>query len=165
MTHLRQPFTFADATSLVADHLGWATCAKIVGRSQRTVRLWSEPDCATTPTMRQALQLDAAFRVAGGAGTPFLDAYRHKLDAAIGQQTACTIALAEEAGRAALEMGEAVAASITLTLPGATPRDHVRALAEAQDAQTAIGALTRRLSSFLPSKLSLAAGKAGGHYQ
>lgn len=165
MTHLRQPFTFADATSLVADRLGWAVCAKIARRSQRTVRLWSEPGCDTTPTIRQALRLDAAYRLAGGAGAPFLDAYRHKLEAAIGQQAACTIALAEEAGRVAVEVGEAVAASIVLTIPGASPRDIDRALAEAQEAQTVVGALVRRLSSFLPSKMCLAAGKAGGTHQ
>lgn len=101
------------------------------------MRLWSEPGCDTTPTIRQALRLDAAYRLAGGAGAPFLDAYRHKLEAAIGQQAACSIALAEEAGRVALEVGEAVAASIAITLPGASPRDIDRALADVRQLGTA----------------------------
>ena len=43
MTKERAPLTFAQAVTRVAGLLGWEEAARVVERSERTLRLWSEP--------------------------------------------------------------------------------------------------------------------------
>ena len=130
MTKVRPPLTFAQGVTRIAGLIGWAEAAAIVGRKERTVRLWSEPDQGGSCTLDQARDLDAAFKAASGEGAPLLDAYAFQLEVQIAMQSACRRELAAGIEEAAREAGEAIAFSIAILDPAATPAQHHRALAE-----------------------------------
>ncbi len=148
MTTIRSPRTFANAMTRVAASLSFETCRKIVHRSNRTVRYWSEERSKKRPTIEQALQFDIAYRLAGGEGAPFLDTYMHKLDVAVEAAIACRDALAGDFSTFARESGEAIAAGFAVTLSNASERDIIRAVAEVEEAESALAAIRRRLASF-----------------
>lgn len=162
MTKLRQPLTFADAMMDVAAVLGWAGARDVARRSDRMLRAWSEPDNDRSPPVAIALRLDAAYRLAGGEGAPFLAAYAHQLDVEVAAAKASFDGLVADAAQLAHESGEAVSAAIAVALPGAAPRETFRAIAETEQAQRAAGSLLRRLTSFLPRGAGPCAGKPGG---
>jgi hypothetical protein len=151
MTKLRAPLTFAQALTRIAGLIEWAEVARIVGRKERAVRLWSEPDKACSCTLDQARDLDAAYRAAGGDGAPLLDAYAYQLEVQVNRAEACRRELAAEIEEVARETGDAVAHSIAILDPGATPAQHHRALSEVDQAHGALSRLRRRITSFLPA--------------
>jgi len=162
VTKLRTPLTFADAMTRVAGAIGWAEAARVTRRSDRTLRAWSDPELTPTPPIALALDLDAAFRAAGGDGAPFQEAYDFQLDVARERQDACRHALAADIAVVARELGQAVAAAMALLQSSASSRDVHRAFAEVAEAAAALDALQLRLASFLPPGVGLDAGKAGG---
>ncbi len=161
MTKLRTPLTFADALTRIVGTIGYAPAATLVGRSERCIYDWADPDSTAKPTLDQALALDAAYRAAGGDGAPILEAYSHQLDVQIAALTADRRELLEEAADAVRECGEAVAAAITVSASNASPLQTHHALTQATEAHTATGALVRRLTSFLPFGAGPGAGNSG----
>lgn len=150
MTKPRAPLTFARAITTVAGHLGWQETAKIAGRSDRTVRLWSESDQATTPTLAQAVALDRAFIQAGGGFAPILESYARQLDVQLAKSMACHAALAADIATATVETADAISSSIhAMQMDAAAARIH-HAIAETEDASSALQRLLCRLKSFLP---------------
>ena len=162
MTKLRSPITWADAMTRVAGTLTFAGARKIVTRSDSLVRKWSDASTGKLPTIEQALRLDTAHRAHGGEGAPFFDTYAALLEIRVSQVMACRIALAEDLASVAREYGDALSAAIAVTLPGATARDVLRALAETEEAYSRTGRLMRRLKSFLPFGVAPRAGITGG---
>ena len=162
VTNIRTPRTFADAMTRVAGVLSFATCRKIVKRSDRCVRNWSEETTTKRPTIQQALQFDVAYRLAGGDGSPFLDAFAHQLDVIINAATACQRELANDLATFARESGEAIAAGLAVTNSNASLRDIYRAVAEVEQAESAIAAIRRRLASFVKFGAGSIAAKIGG---
>lgn len=162
MTKLRTPLTFADAMTRVAGVIGWAEACRITGRADRTARAWSDPETRTVPPVDQAMALDAAYLAAGGEGAPFLDAYMFQLDVTRERQEACRHSLVAEVATLSRELGEAIAATLSVSLSNASPRDVHRAFAEVTQAAAALDAVQRRLASFLPSTTGSAAGNTGG---
>ena len=162
MTKLRAPVTWADAMTRVAGTLTFAGARKIVTRSDSLVRKWSDASTGKLPTIEQALRLDTAHRAHGGEGAPFFDTYAALLEIRVSQAMACRIALAEDLAGAARDYGDVISTAIAVTLPGATDRDVLRALAETEEAYSRTGRLLRRLKSFLPTSTGLRAGIAGG---
>jgi hypothetical protein len=55
MTKIRKPLTFENALTTVASHIGWKETARIVGRSENTVRNWSDNDIGTGIPLEAAL--------------------------------------------------------------------------------------------------------------
>lgn len=164
MTHLRAPRTYDEAITRIAGAIGWDQVCAITGRKERAVRFWSQPNCATVPTIAQAQALDAAYIAAGGQGSPYLEAFEFLLGIQVERQEACTRELLNEIGVASKEFGEAMAAAIRVTQSNASPQDVHVAFAEVEQSARAIDALMRRLSGFLPSQ-STDAGKDGGLQQ
>ncbi len=165
MTNLRAPLTFAMAMTRIGGLLDFDDAARIVGRSNRCVRSWSEPGGTKRPTVEQALKLDAAYLAAGGDSAPFLDAFAFQLQVRRARHAACQRALVTEIAQVAQECGDAVAASLELTASGASPRTVHRAVAEAEEAHKSTGALLRRLTSFLSFGAGPGAGITGGTHQ
>jgi hypothetical protein len=149
----------------VAGMVGWPEAARIAQRRQRTVRYWSEENCKTTPPIAMAVRFDAAYRAAGGEGAPFAEAHAHLLGMQTERQDACRRALAEDLSTAARETGEATAQAIIVATSNASPRDTMRAVAEAEQGRTAMARLVRRLSSFLPAGATPAGEHTGGRSQ
>lgn len=128
MTKAREPTTFEDAILRIVDRIGWAAAADVVGKGERVVRNWSDPDMDRQPTIDECLLLDAAYLAAGG-GTPppLFSVYMARLDrASTPPSDAKAIAMAT--AEAAKETGEAIAASVAAAQPGAC--DAVRASAD-----------------------------------
>ncbi|MFV0624906.1 hypothetical protein ACBY01_12975 [Sphingomonas sp. ac-8] len=65
---------------------------------------------------------------------------------------------------AAREFGDLIAASLPVCQPGHSPNDVQRALLEADEAESAVAAVKRRLFSFLKTGAG-PVGKAGGSHQ
>ena len=161
MTHVRAPLTFPGAMTQVAGLIGYPAAAKIAGRAERTIYAWAHPTSKTVPPVDQALAFDAAWREAGGTGAPFLDAFAFQLGLVVDRQDACARALVAEVGTASREVGEAIAATLSLTHSRASPLDAHRAFAEVSQAADAIDAVQRRVASFLPSGAGPDAGSTG----
>ena len=162
MTIERPAKTFDQAATTVAGRIGWPAMCKLTGRSDRAVRYWSQPNHKTTPTLRQAAALDAAYRAAGGQDAPFTEALAHAVDVRYSAETACYRALAADTAEFVREAGELGAALIEAVQPGASPRAHNRAMVEAQQVETALGAILRRLPRFLQLGAGSNAGNTGG---
>jgi hypothetical protein len=165
VTKARLPLTFADAATRVAGLLGYETCRIIVGRSDRTVYEWANPSSQTCPTLAQAALLDAAYAAAGGEGHPFHEAYEHQLALADNAARACFRELGDDVAGFAKEAGEAIAAAIAVSQGNASPQQIYRAIGEAEQVHTKIGAIIRRLSSFLTIGAGPAAGSPGVEHQ
>lgn len=165
MTKARTPDTFADAMTTVMAVIGAAAAAKAVDRADRTIYEWANPDSETLPTLMQALALDTAYRLAGGEDAPFRDAFIQQLDVAIDQQDACRRALVGDSIDFIREASELHAALFTAAQPGASPRDHHRALVEAQQVDGVLRRIRRRLPNFLRPAMPTGPGNAGGTHQ
>jgi len=162
MTNLRTPLTFADAMTRVAGVLTYPDVRRLMRRSDRCVRSWSEPASGKRPTIEQALALDLAYRLAGGQGAPFRDAYDHQLGVAVSDATPCRLALGADIAEVARETGEAIAASVALMDPAISPRAVHRALVEVEQAQGRFATLLTRVTKFLPLGAGSIAGNTGG---
>lgn len=163
MTKLRVPHSWADAVTRICDRVGDPVAATAVGKCERLVRAWSDPDDAKLPSLDQALSLSAAYAISGGEDAPFLDAFAFQLDARTVECTPCRRALTADVALAVREFGEACASALRLADPDASPRDAHRAFADAQEADAAIDGLLRRLSSILAMGMGPAATISGGH--
>ncbi len=144
MTKVRPPLSFESALAKVAGQIGWDTIARMFGKSERTVRAWSETEIPASVSMDKALALDAAFAAAGGDGAPFLSVYALRLQADTIAAQASSEELARKTVAAIKEGGEAHAALVAATRPGATPAD--RAIAE-KEVVEAVDALTNTLAT------------------
>lgn len=146
MTKVRQPTSFGDAVTRVADRLGWDGAGEVVGKCERLVRYWSDPDSQRMPTLADALALDVAYMRSGGGDPPILSVYAMLLERAAAapssqadiQKVACS---------AAKEVGEAVAALVAAAMPGAGKRDREQAEKEIAEAQEVLAEAQRRLGT------------------
>ena len=162
MTKTRAPLTFPQAIIRVADVVGFPMMAQLCGRADRSVRYWSEDDCETAPTLVQAKALDLAYQAAGGAGFPILESYALQLETDMAVVLADHAALAADIAAVAIENADAIAHSIAVTRPGASPTEVHRAIAETEEASGAVTRLLGRLKSFLTRN---GAGLGEGGYQ
>jgi hypothetical protein len=137
VTKLRPPASFEQAITRIAGLIGWDEVSRLTGRSDRTVRDWSDPDNATLPTIAQAFALDAAYRAAGGCDTPIHSVYQLRLDTEA-HTTPDSDAIRTATANAARESGEAITALILASDPGASPAHRARALLETQEATAAL---------------------------
>jgi restriction endonuclease Mrr len=112
MTKRRHPLTFENAMTAVASHIGWKETARIVGRSESTVRAWSDNDIKTTIPLEAALALDIAFHQAGGEGAPFFNCYANQVEAARADACPEIQAMITSAAKVAKETGEAIEATL-----------------------------------------------------
>jgi hypothetical protein len=141
MTKLRDPLSPAATVKLVADTIGWARACAIVGRRERAVRNWSDPDVVARISFDAAFVLDREFMARGGGFAPFLSLAYATLLTADGRIPGCDTARAERAADAAEEAGEALAAQIRANLPGASHRDLAEARRETSEAIVAFARL------------------------
>ena len=144
MTKARQPLTFPDAVTRVAGRIGWAGAADACGKSERAVRAWTDPELDRQPCLDDALALDAAYLAAGGGEPPLMAVYAARLERA-SAPPANSADLARATAAVAKETGEAVAALVVASLPGAPSRDRAVAEREVADAVEALAEVQRKL--------------------
>ncbi|WP_416462747.1 hypothetical protein [Sphingomonas sp. VDB2] len=151
MTKTRAPLSFALAVHEITTVIGIPAARRVTGRAKRTLQLWREGGQDATPTLAHAFALDRAFVEAGGEGLPpILASYLRQMEAVMANPAACRIALIGDISNVARESADALAASMALTQPGASPTAIHHAIAEAEQGDAAIGRLIARLKSFLP---------------
>ncbi|GMM59892.1 hypothetical protein [Novosphingobium pituita] len=141
MTKRRDPLTFHRALTVIAGRIGWDKCAMIVGRSERLVRMWSDPDADSEISIIDALRLDKAFLAAGGDHAPLHRVYSFQVDL---ETAAGDLCMTRAAASVAKESGEAVAA----LLDAALNPDDAQALRRARkEGEEALAALTDGLAA------------------
>lgn len=140
MTKRREPITFHRALTTVAAMIGWDRVAAICGVTERAARNWSDPDTDAEIRMIDARRLDQAYLEHGGDHAPFLKVYTLQLELAARDPDDVRRCLAKSASGAAKESGEAVAAIIDASLPGAGAAQRRRAIREGEEAMAAIAA-------------------------
>lgn len=143
MTKRREPLTYHRALTKAAALIGWDRIAALCGVTERSVRLWSDPDCETEVRLIDAERIDRAVLEHGGQIAPFHQTYSLRLGIC-GQDEAQGHDLAVIAARAAKEAGEAVSAMVSASLPSASPSDVRKARAEIEEA---ISVMTASLSA------------------
>lgn len=112
MTKERRALTPHRALGRIADLLGWDGCASVTGKSEWTLRKYSDPDTGRELSLRDAIRLDGAYRRAGGLGAPLFEAYAAALDLGVAGQDIGMADIIAAASFAAKEAGEAVAAAL-----------------------------------------------------
>lgn len=141
MTKRREPLTYHRTLTKIAALVGWDRCAAECGKTEKTVRNWSDPDCEVEIRLIDAERLDRLYMDHGGDHAPFhrLHALRLGLDD-VGPVRADLAALA---GNVAKESGEAVNSLIAAAAQPNCPATRRRAKREAEEA---IGILTTGLA-------------------
>jgi hypothetical protein len=154
MTKLRPPCSPELALTRIAGVIGWRRVAEIARHGERAVRKWSDPDCqpnaADKITLEIAHRLDLAYRAAGGEGAPMLQCYALRLETEMAELPGAE--LAQSVAVTAKEAGDAIAAGILASRPGATVAD--LAVAE-REIEEMVSAGTNTLAT-------LRAGRKGG---
>jgi len=146
MTKSREPTTFEDAILRIVDRIGWAAAADVVGKGERVVRNWSDPDMDRQPTIDEAMALDAAYLAAGGGEPPLMAVYSRRLDRMV-KAPSDTAVLVRASQTAAVEAGQAIAALMAASQPGASAGDLALADRETEEAIEALSAAHRHLGS------------------
>lgn len=131
MTKRREPLTYHAALTTIAARIGWDRCGAICGVTDRTVRLWSDPDCETEIRLIDAERLDRAFIADGGTHAPFHRLFGLRLEMA---SRGRGIDLVQLAADAAKESGEAVSALLDASTHIDCPDARRRAKKEVQEA-------------------------------
>jgi len=163
MTKATLPFTFADAVKRTTARIDDKELERLFGRNwSSTVQAWRNDSNPRWPRVDQALALDLAYAAAGGAGSPFLDAFQVAVRAAGDAREACRNALTATIATFAKDSGELLAASIAVIHPDATQREVDRALVEAQDVVTCADMFVRELKSFCRRDAGSRSQEAGG---
>lgn len=147
MTKEREALSFDEAVMKVGLELTWEKAAKVVWRSVKQVRNWSDPDKGA-PDIQQALALDVAFVRKGRGRPPLLSSYIHQLEQETGT-VVCQEALADLVMSLARESAESIAASMQAIRPDATDEAKRTAVRELREQLDAGEALLRRLTSEL----------------
>jgi len=131
MTKRREPLTYHAALTTIAARIGWDRCGALCGVTDRTVRLWSDPDCETEIRLIDAERLDRAFISSGGDHAPFHRLFALRVELAA---KTCDGDLVRHAADSAKETGEAVAALLEASAKADCPEMRRRAKKEVQEA-------------------------------
>ena len=152
MTKLRPPMSIDGALSRIAGVLpgSWGEMAKLVERTETTVRKWGDHNQPEQISLSAAIALDIAFERAGGDGTPLLDTYLLQVQVSREEAFADGIAIQRDACDMAREAGQAVEALVRAGLPGATADDRKHAIAQIEDVDRVIPRAVARLRAKPP---------------
>lgn len=158
MTKLRPPVTAELALTKVAALIGWEDVSRIAGQAERTVRNWSDPDTTAAISVEAAIRLDIAHQAAGGDGFPFFTYIATRLDLEAEASFADSNTLVRAVATATRETGEANAAALDASLPGAEQADLIVAEREIEES---IAAMTHTLATVRTMRTGRGAAPGG----
>ncbi|WP_394652355.1 hypothetical protein [uncultured Sphingomonas sp.] len=151
MTKVRAAGTIEDALFRVLGHIGVDRAAEeVLGISGDYLRRLSDPDSRYRLTVEDAIKLDLAYLAAGGGAAPIYQTYTLLLDQANAERFSDREELVRRTATAMKEGGDADAALVLATLPGATPADRERARREVHEAIEAKAAVLACLDDPAP---------------
>jgi hypothetical protein len=136
VTKTRAPLSVEQALQRIAGQLpeGIDSMARIAARQPGTVRNWMDPDRDEQVSLDAAIELDLAYRAAGGAGSPLFECFGARLDLADADKFLQAHRLHDYAHGVIKEGGEAHAAIVAAARPGASPIEKKIAFKEAVEA-------------------------------
>lgn len=155
MTKLRPPLSVNDALDQIKVQVvgGWAAMGDAIGKAERTVRNYGDPDTPEEISARDAITLDLLYRQHGGEGAPIFQCYALLLETERAEAMAGQAELARRAMDSIKEHSEAAQAVIACTLPGAGRAEYDAAIREHEEAIRAatntLAALRKGAGSFL----------------
>jgi hypothetical protein len=157
MTKVRPPLTINNALDRIAGQVdgGWATMATAIGKRERTVRNYGDPDTPEEISARDSIALDILFQQHGGEGAPIFQTYALQLELDRADAFATQAEIARRVQASIKEGAEAAQAAIACTLPGASQADFVSAIREHEEA---ISANTDTLAALKQGAGSFASG-------
>ena len=138
MTKLRAPLTTEQALVRIAALIGWDAMAEACATPDRSItaamlRKWADPDTRERFPLDAGIALDIAYAGAGGDGFPIYETYGLLLEVARAERFADAAELARRTITAIKEGGEASAALVRASQPGATDRDRADAAREVEE--------------------------------
>lgn len=139
MTKLRDPVTIENTLNLLLGTVSIERAVEVTGRAPGYIRNLSNPDTRERLSLEDAISLDLEWRAQGNEGYPLLETYDRILNSKIIDRFADSTALGRLACLVAKEAGEATAALIAASLPGAGPKNWKDALRELEQADQANG--------------------------
>jgi hypothetical protein len=146
MTKAREQMTPEHAITVIAALITWEGAAEAVGKTDRAVRHWSDPDVDRCPCLQDCIALDLAYLKAGGSEAPLLKVYMRRIEEAAQQPAPLSAALS--AGSDAIRRaGEFGADIIAAAQPGASPKLIAKVRGEAEEAASAFVDVAQKLSS------------------
>ncbi len=149
MTKRRAPASIDAALARIAGQLadGWVGMAALVGRAERTVRNWGDPDTPEQIPFDASIALDLAYQAAGGIGAPIYETYTIQLELSGADRFASRHELARLAADYIRESGEAGAALVNAAQPGADHSEFRAAEREVLEALTVLQRAIHQLAS------------------
>ncbi len=137
MTKLREPVTVENTLNLLLGTITVERAVEVTGRQPGYVRNLSNPDTRERLALEDAIKLDLEWRAQGNEGYPLLETYERILASEADDRFADASAIGRLACLVAKESGDATAALIAASLPGAGPNDWKKALCELEEADQA----------------------------
>ncbi|MCW2366561.1 hypothetical protein M2336_002779 [Sphingobium sp. B1D7B] len=136
MTKVRRPLSIDAALARIAGQVpgGWKAMGEAVGYEERTVRKWGDEDQDGEVNVPAAIKLDLLYQKHGGEGRPIYDVYGLMLGAAVAEAYTDQFEILRRVINVVKETGEAKAALVRLSLPGATEADRRAAQREVIEA-------------------------------
>lgn len=131
--------------------------AQATNRSVSTINAWRDPERREKVPLDDAIALDLAYQAAGGVGAPLFETYAAQLELAASTRFSDRHHLLEATKELVREAGEAHAALIHASQPGATAGDDARALREATEAFDRFKPILAMLSGRVPAPAGNAA--------
>lgn len=154
MTKVRPPLTVYAALVRIAGQVegDWRAMGAAIGKKERTVRNYGDPDTPEEISARDAITLDILYQQHGGEGAPIFQTYALQLEIDRADAFASQADIARRVQVSIREGAQAAQAAIACTLPGATDADFVTAIREHEEAISAntdtLAALKKGAGSF-----------------
>lgn len=133
MTKVRPPLTIDNALYKVLGRIGIEAACEITSRKAAYLRNLSDPAKRETLTVVDAIKLDLAHRQTGAGGAPIYETIGLILQAANAELFSDARAIGRVAIDVIREGGQAHAALVHASFPGATPRDLDETLRELEE--------------------------------
>lgn len=140
MTKPRIPDSLEEALGRIMTQVpgGFAAMGARVDRAPGYLRAYADPDRDEQIPLPLAIELDLLFQENGGQGAPIHEYYSRELEVAQVRRFASGIELAKAAVGVIKEAGDAGAAIVTASLPGATRAQKLKALEETVELDTEV---------------------------
>lgn len=148
MTKLREPVSVENTLNLLLGTITVERAVAVTGHQTGYIRNLSNPDTRERLSFDDAVKLDLEWRVQGNEGYPLFETYERILQNEAAERFADATAIGRLACLVAKEAGEATAALVAASMPGADRgvwKKALRELEEADQANAPAMALLREL--------------------
>jgi hypothetical protein len=137
MTKLREPVTVENTLNLLLGTITVERAVEVTGRAPGYIRALSNPTTRERLALEDAIKLDLEWRAQGNEGYPLFETFERILQNEAAERFADATAIGRLACLVAKESGEATAALVAASLPGADRGVWQKALRELEEADQA----------------------------